>query len=349
MHTYNTRARKQQVFFELGVNDHSSDDFAVEIRPSETGEGVHILWHDLVNDDDSQDRDYSPPLPSNSSDSSSSSGSSSSSSSSSATGLIDDDGDSQMSDELEDRLQTPQREEPYSPGSVIMTPRKNRIQRHDSRMGGGFDFWHAQDGVQQRIAFSSDYLPIAPPAAGQQQQPLDTDTAHVRHVLEAHRNGLVRHFERNETIIEDDEVSEASGATWIVDHRASPEPTPTGHMMPIVRHPTLPADYDLSAPGSSRLGSRLPPIQEGSEAIPRWSANVREWKGMHLYHDANGRWVREGSLGPDAGYTIDKANLPPRVDVAGDLASQARQARQTNLRRTDTEPVPEAPTPRRRR
>ncbi|KAI0353393.1 hypothetical protein OH77DRAFT_1427456 [Trametes cingulata] len=239
--------------------------------------------------------------------------------------MLDGDGDSVMGDD--ERLQTPLRDAPYDPGSVILTPRKGRILRREPSIEARFDVWHEQASVEGRLVFRVDEA---------RSRGKERYMQMMR--AEAASQGLVRH-ESTATYLDDDAISIASDATVEVDPRETPEPTLVNGAMPLVRQPTWPADYDLNAPGPSNAGSQ-------------WPARHPEWQGMRIWRDANGRWVREGSLGPDASYQVNTDELPPRIDrddVPAPAASSARRVRAAPLRRTDTEPVLDVPTPKRRR
>ncbi|KAI0764043.1 hypothetical protein BD413DRAFT_616067 [Trametes elegans] len=262
-------------------------------------------------------------------------------------------------DEGEDevRLCTPHRDLPYNPGSVVLTPRKDRGLRREPRIGGGFDFWQEQDGVGHRLTFLPDR---ASPAPGQQQQqqqqqPLGKDAQHIREALDAERarhGGGLRRYDSIDTIIaeeerndedaeddaEDDALSVASDATVRVDPRATPQPTVFNGARPIVRQPTLPADYEWNAPGPSRpRAGRLSTIEEGGSDLPQWPSRFPEQPCMRILRDSDGRWVREGSLPPDLYNSIDRSELPPRIDLQEPAAPRAPMA--ASLVRTDTEPV----------
>ncbi|CDO77892.1 hypothetical protein BN946_scf184952.g4 [Trametes cinnabarina] len=342
MHTYNTRAnaKKLHVYHELIARKEIVDAERITVSISATGQGQHLRWHwskdslgkGSSNNGSAYSRNNSP---SNASDTSS---------------LTDIDGDSEMGDE--ERVCTPQREVPYDPGSVVLTPKKGRILKREERIGGGFDFWQEQDGVTQRLTFSADGEALGVEAVISQQ--LSPAVRYVREAIEAER---VRHHHGNDLSLpsgsavpaleddeDDDKFSVASDAsTVIIDPRATPEPTLFNGQMPVVRVPTLPADYDPGASAPSRLlANRLSTIQEDGEAVPRMPRRLPGRTGMRFLRDANGRWVREGSLGPDAEYQIDRDSLPPRIDHEQGPSTQRHQVRSHGaapLRRTDTEPV----------
>ncbi|KAI0367194.1 hypothetical protein BV20DRAFT_576654 [Pilatotrama ljubarskyi] len=325
MHTYNTRGNKHRVYNELIALDAYPYADRIKVTSTENGEGHHLRWQwseeslQKIDYDDGEDDDddetYREGSPSAASTSSWSSGASD------ATEMVDDDGDSVMGgEEDEDRLQTPIREAPYDPGSVILTPRKGRILRREPSIDGSFAVWHEQAGVEGRLVFREDTSRYR----GDDRQ----------------KRALVR-CESTATSLDDDAVSIASDATVQVDPRATPQPTLLNRAMPLVRQPTWPADYDLNAPGPSNAG-------------PQWPARHPEWSGIRIWRDANGQWVREGSLGPDASYQVNTEDLPPRIDrddapAPAVEATSARRARAAPLRRTDTEPVLDVPTPKRRR
>ncbi|KAI0764778.1 hypothetical protein C8Q74DRAFT_1173490, partial [Fomes fomentarius] len=110
-----------------------------------TGVGQHLRWHysedliDVHQEEVKQEREPSPDF------------------SCASTVLVDHDGDSQMGDE-EARLETPTRESPFDPGSVVLTPKKQALRglSREPRIGGGFDWWHKESGVEDRVAFLRD-------------------------------------------------------------------------------------------------------------------------------------------------------------------------------------------------
>ncbi|KAL7284337.1 hypothetical protein ACG7TL_001624 [Trametes sanguinea] len=332
MHTYNTRANanKLRVIHELIAKKEIADAERITVTVSATGQGKHLRWHwseDSLSSSGSSayTRDNSPSDASDTSD------------------FTDEDGDSEMGDE--ERLCTPQREVPYDPGSVVLTPRKGRMIKREDRIGGGFDFWQEQDGVTQRLAFSADGEPLGPVAADPEQ--LSPAVCYVRDAVETqrqryqHGNDLSLPSGSVVPALDDDDDDDAT--TVIIDPRATPEPTLFHGQMPIVRVPTLPADYDFHRSGPSRpLANRLSTIREDGEAGFRTPPRVPQSTGMRFLRDANDRWVREGSLGPDAEYQIDPDCLPPKIDPDQAPAPQQAHARgvvPTPLRRTDTEPV----------
>ncbi|KAI9058043.1 hypothetical protein FKP32DRAFT_1688926 [Trametes sanguinea] len=335
MHTYNTRsnANKLRVIHELIAKKEIADADRITVTVSATGEGKHLRWH------------WSEDSLGSSSSSSSAYTRDNSPSNADASDLTDADGDSEMGDE--ERLCTPQREVPYDPGSVVLTPRKGRVIKREDRIGGGFDFWQEQDGVTQRLAFSADGEPLGPVAADAQQ--LSPTICYVRDAIENQRQRYQQGDDLSlpsgsvvPALEDDDEDAE----TVIIDPRATPQPTLFRRQMPIVRVPTLPAEYefyDLSRPGPSRpLPNRLSTIQEDGEAGFRPAPRIPERTAMRFLRDAEGRWVREGSLGPDAEYHIDRECLPPKIEpdqVPAPPHAQAHGRGGAPLRRTDTEPV----------
>ncbi|KAH9896658.1 hypothetical protein C8Q73DRAFT_686474 [Cubamyces lactineus] len=344
MHPYNTRANKHRVVRELIEKKVLPDADRVTVTLSDTGKGHHLRWnwteeslHDGEDDESGSDEGSSFTDSDSSSDSSSNS-----------SRLTDGDGDSEMGDD--ERLRTPHRDIPYNPGSVILTPRKGHGLKREPRIGGGFDFWHEQDGVKDRLTFTQQKVSVAPSTGNLLLHP---DT---QYIVDAIRNERKRLQERADGLPllesaapemdcdedDDDAVSVTSEATVIVDPRATPEPTLFNGATPIVRQPTLPANYNPGAAAPGPLPNRLSTIQEDMEAQLRLPPRLQERSGMRFLRDANNRWVREGSLGPDADYEVDRQDLPPKIDQGAGSVAQRRQARSSNaapLQRTDTEPI----------
>ncbi|KAH9855646.1 hypothetical protein C2E23DRAFT_883015 [Lenzites betulinus] len=336
MHTYNLRSRPgknavSSVYQDLIAKGAYGDPKHIEITVSATGKGHHIRWHwseaSIEDDNDTESSRSSSPShdagPSN------------------VVDHVDDDGDSQMGDEEEEeRMRTPLREVPYDPGSVVLTPRRARIIRREPRIGGGFDFWHEQDGVLHRLAFSPDGKPLAPSEPGAQE--LHPDTQHIRDAIEAYRRSVTPFHGADEYLEDDDDArSVCSEATVLIDPRATPEPTLRNGAMPLVRHPTIPVDVNAPGPSRAPLLGRLSTIQEGSQELSWPARSPQQWSGMRILRNAAGEWIREGSLGPDAEYQVNMADFPPRVDRDGEPApapAPAPRVRAVPLRRTDTEP-----------
>ncbi|KAI0330075.1 hypothetical protein GY45DRAFT_1324124 [Cubamyces sp. BRFM 1775] len=349
MHTYNTRANKHRVVRELIEKKVLPDADRVTVTLSDTGKGHHLRWHwteESLGGGGEDDGSYSD------AGSSFTDSDSSSDSSSNSSRLTDGDGDSEMGDD--ERLRTPHRDIPYNPGSVILTPRKGHGLKREPRIGGGFDFWHEQDGVEERLTFTQQKVAVAPSKGNLLLHP---DT---QFIVDAIRNERKRLQERADGLPlpesaapemdcddDDDAVSVTSEATVIVDPRATPEPTLFNGATPIVRQPTIPANYNPGVAASGPLLNRLSTIQEDVEAQPRLPPRFQERSGMRFLRDANNRWVREGSLGPDADYEVDRHDLPPKIDQGAGSAAQGRPTRSSNaapLQRTDTEPII-APSP----
>lgn len=310
MHTYNTRNNSNYVAQPEEFPNVELEDVA---EPS-TNQGGGVRWRCSeevkVEEDDSE---YSPSEYSEES----------SSSSSGDTELVDNDGDSRMGDDADARYVTPQREIPYRPGSVADTPRRGRILRREPRAEGGFDFWHERDGAVMRLSFGQDGLPVAATAGAEGQQ-LPLDHPQVLDAYEDVRRSV------------SPAVSVASDATVIVDPRATPQPTLSNGAMPLVRHPTWPEGFDPNAPGPSRgRTNRLSTIREGSEEV-QWPPRVpTQHQSMRIRRDDEGRWVREGSLDPEAAYQISADDLPPRIDQAPAPRRAPRPARHPRVNRAE--------------
>ncbi|KAJ8473899.1 hypothetical protein ONZ51_g7572 [Trametes cubensis] len=332
MHPYNTRANKHRVVRELIEKKALPDADRVTVSLSATGEGHHLRWH-WTEESLGGEEDDGSDAGSAFTDSDSSSDSSSSSSR-----LTDGDGDSEMGDD--DRLRTPHRDIPYNPGSVILTPRKGHGLKREPRIGGGFDFWHEQDGVEERLTFTRQKVTLAPSKGNLLLHP---DT---QYIVDAIRNERNRLQERADGLPlpdsaapemdcdDDDAVSVTSEATVIVDPRATPEPTLFNGAMPIIRQPTLPADYNPGVAAPGPLPNRLSTIQEDVEAQPRLPPRLQERTGMRFLRDAN-----------------NQQDLPPKIDQGASSAAPRRQGRSSNaapLQRTDTEPII-APSPAKRK
>ncbi|KAI0634973.1 hypothetical protein C8Q77DRAFT_1156337 [Trametes polyzona] len=314
MHTYNTRSNKHRVYHELIAEKVYPNGEIIEVTPSGTGKGHHLRWHwsqAAIEEsrEGSTSRESSPSSDSDDSD---------------ATELVDDDGDSVMGDEEHPR--TPEREIPFRPGSVLATPDKRRTLQREQRIGGGFDFWHTQDGALNRLAFAAPGGRIAPADVASQE--LHPDVRHVRNAIDAYRRSATPCINGQDDGDDDnsDTVSVCSQATVLIDPRATPEPTLVNGQMPLVRHPTLPADYDPNAAGPSGTRSDgLSTIQEEEEGSLQWPPRIPQSSVMRIRRNG-GEWVREGSLGPDAAYSVDTSILAPRIDRPEAAAPQPAPA-----------------------
>ncbi|KAJ8454738.1 hypothetical protein ONZ51_g12858 [Trametes cubensis] len=331
MHPYNTRANKHRVVRELIEKKALPDADRVTVSLSATGEGHHLRWH-WTEESLGGEEDDGSEAGSAFTDSDSSSDSSSSSSR-----LTDGDGDSEMGDD--DRLRTPHRDIPYNPGSVILTPRKGHGLKREPRIGGGFDFWHEQDGVEERLTFTRQKVTLAPSKGNLLLHP---DTQYIVDAIRNERNRLQERadgFPLPDSAApemdcdDDDAVSVTSEATVIVDPRATPEPTLFNGAMPIIRQPTLPADYNPGVAVPGPLPNRLSTIQEDVEAQPPLapSPSGADWDAIPP--------------------RCQQPDLPPKIDQGASSAAPRRQGRSSNaapLQRTDTEPII-APSPAKRK
>ena len=316
------------------IQQHYADAHRISVDVSATGQGHHLRWHyseDLIAPEEEEDikpRDLSPTL------------------SQVSTAFVDDDGDSMMFDEEDDeRARTPNRFSPFDPGSVILTPRKDkwRILRREPRIGGGFDWWHEQEGVEDRVTYVRK-TSVAPQDPCDPAQ-LGPDARQLFALVEAQREryghpGPSRHKTRTPSPDDDDdalsEASVATVATVIVDPRNPTQPTLFNGELPIVRQPA-----NVQNPSGGRLGGHLSTIEEegsvggrgvNTQAPPR----ATDFAHVRIFRDNAGNWVREGSLGPEAVYHIDRSLLPPRVDQ-GPAGGSGRP--EAIIQRTDTEPV----------
>ncbi|KAI0746540.1 hypothetical protein C8Q80DRAFT_1271415 [Daedaleopsis nitida] len=337
---------EQQAAIRELIQQHYPDAHRITVDVSATGAGRHLRWHyseDLIAA--AQERDPSP-TPSHTS-----------------TTLVDDDGDSQMGDE-EERPRTPSRLSPFDPGSVVLTPKKEgwRGLRRERRIGGGFDWWHDHEGVEDRVTFLRDG------SHSRQESPVDRahlgpDALRLLELVEAERDRHRTALKKTPSPYYDDDdalsvASIATQATVIVDPRNPTKPTLFNGEMPIIRQPTYPDDATpgpsssahSATPAGAAVRRHLSTIQEegsgtasgsgsGGAALRSWQPKAPEVGHVRIFRDRAGNWVREGSMGPDCDYHIDRKLLPPRIDVGPAPAARAGPSRRVVVQRTDTEPA----------
>ncbi|KAI0718369.1 hypothetical protein C8T65DRAFT_83892 [Cerioporus squamosus] len=332
-------AEKQATIRQL-VQQHYPDAHRISVTVSATGEGQHLRWH-YSEDVIEPPRGLTP------------------SASRASLAQVDEDGDSQMGDE-EERPHTPQPLGAYDPGSVVLTPHKRQnpwqALRRERRIGGGLDWWHDEEGVEERLTFLRDGERGPDGTQGDvDPEQLGPDTRHVYDLLRAQR-------ERHGSPAQPDDdarsiASIASEATVIIDPREPTKQTLFTGEMPIVRQPTRPSDYKWSgttlSSGTTSSGNSQPQAIRGLSTIQEegsrseddggldthaWPPRLPDFGHVRLFRDDVGNWVRDGSLPPDGDYHIDRSLLPPKVDEASRAASRAaRAARTVQLQRTDTE------------
>lgn len=329
------------------VLQHYPDAHRISVDLSATGVGHHLRWHysedliDVQQAEIKQEREPSPDF------------------SHASTVLVDQDGDSQMGDEGE-RLQTPSRESPFDPGSVVLTPKKQawRGLSREPRMGGGFDWWHNESGVEERVAFIRD--PSQPPQqSAVQPATLGPDALVVYQQLEKERerhggpSSQHRKPPRNLPPRHSDDAvsvsSIATDATVILDNpkKNAGKPTLFNGEQPIVRQPATPDEYKQNGKnrspnkqGAGNLDGQLSTIQEEGSGVDMsaWAApRVPDFGQMRIFQDDKGQWMRDGSLGPDASYKLDRKLLPPRVEMGPPQAGPSRA--KAVVPRGDTEEV----------
>ena len=222
--------------------------------------------------------------------------------------LTDDDGDTVMGDD-EERPQTPTPLDRFDPGSVLLTPNKNKPRgQSDAQAAADGDrhSGHSNRTINDRVAFLRDpsLALISQPAAPERED-------------------------------EDRPVSERKRKK-----RLAFREDPSVHIIPAC--PSI-DENDEPGPSEPQAG---PSTEDRSSATPEESDDiVSEWHdSVRWFRDRKGAFVRDGSLPPECFYhwQFPKSMQPPRADPAECPPERPTPPR---LQRTDTELIIDAPKP----
>ncbi|EJF58963.1 hypothetical protein DICSQDRAFT_172461 [Dichomitus squalens LYAD-421 SS1] len=231
--------------------------------------------------------------------------------------LTDDDGDTVMGDDEsmmgddDERPQTPPRFGSYDPGSVLLTPNKNKPRGQSHAQPADDGLRHSNHGtrnINDRVAFLRDpsLAVISQPAApnGEGEERPATDRKH----------------NKNKRLVFKEEPS-----VHLIPARSSSDEN------------SEPGPSEPQAGPSTSDGSRASQ-EDGGGFTSEWNGSVR-W-----YHDDHGTFVRDGSLPPEyySHWGFPRELQPPRADS---LQRPPERSPPPRLQRTDTELVIDEPQP----